>query len=60
MESDEYFVRIIEWGTERIERELGPYGSLRLAERAEDGVLRNLDQERFYTETDTKRALKAA
>lgn len=44
-----HFVHIIEHGTERVESELGPYDSERTAERADDGVNRNLDHSRFYT-----------
>lgn len=29
--------------------ELGPYGWLSLAEKAEDGVNRNLDHDKYYT-----------
>lgn len=34
---------------EHVEHTLGPYDSERTAERAEDGVNRNLDHGRFYT-----------
>lgn len=44
-----FFVQIIESATNNVEKELGPYASERLADRADNGVNINLDQERFYT-----------
>jgi hypothetical protein len=45
------YIQIREWGTDRVERELGPYANQRIADRAENGLMRQLDHERFYTET---------
>lgn len=42
-------VEIVEVGSDRVEKRLGPYLSRRQAEKAEAGVCRNLDVERFYT-----------
>lgn len=45
------YIQIREWNTNRLERELGPYASQRIADRAEDGLMRQIDHDRFYTET---------
>lgn len=47
-----FYVQIIELlddGTERIERELGPYANESQADKADDGVNRNMNHERFFT-----------
>ena len=50
----EWFVWIIERGDEdgdqpdRLEKKLGPYSSERMAERAHNGLFRQLDHDRFY------------
>ena len=51
MEKDtsEYFVQIIENHTGNKIEEIGPYSSERMAERAERGVLRNLNRDRYFT-----------
>ena len=36
-------------GADALETKLGPYTTERIAERAERGVNRNLDHDRFYT-----------
>lgn len=45
------YIQIREFKTDRLERELGPYPNQRIADRAEDGLMRQLDHDRFYTET---------
>lgn len=52
MSAHRFFVEImeiVEVGADRVEKKLGPYSSRRTAEKAEAGVCRNLDRERFYT-----------
>ena len=44
--SDDYYVRIIEDETGKVEKEMGPM-SERKADRVESGVLINLNHERF-------------
>ena len=47
-----WYVHIIESlpsGKERVEKKLGPYESERLADKADMGVNRNLNHERFFT-----------
>lgn len=46
-----WYVQIIEVtdGGEKIDRELGPYDDERLADKADNGVNRNLNHERFFT-----------
>ena len=45
-----FWVQVIETETEKVEREIGPYTTERMAERAEDGVNRNLNHDRFHTD----------
>jgi hypothetical protein len=45
-----FYVQIIET-VERVEKELGPYSSEQLAEKADMGANRNLNHERFFTRT---------
>jgi hypothetical protein len=49
-------VEIVEVGVDRVEKKLGPYSSRRQAEKAEAGVCRNLDTERFYTRVQPPQA----
>jgi hypothetical protein len=54
-----FFVEILEIvdsGSDRVEKKLGPYSSRRTAEKAEAGVCRNLDTERFYTRVQPPQA----
>lgn len=46
-EREERTVEIIEDATEKVVKRLGPYASRRLAEKAMNGVLRQLDHENF-------------
>jgi len=48
---DLWYVDIVNGDTDLTEKRLGPYDSESLAERAERGVNRNLDHDRFYTMT---------
>lgn len=45
----EYFVQIVEIKTGNEIKELGPYKSERMAEKAESGVNRNLNHDLFVT-----------
>lgn len=45
----ELSIEIVESVTGKVEKKLGPYASERLRDKADDGVNRNLDHERFYT-----------
>lgn len=53
----QYYIEIVEYPTKeladdeefQIERRLGPYSSERLADRADNGINRQLDHERFFT-----------
>lgn len=49
MTAARFFVEIVESASGGVEKKLGPYPSRRMAEKAEAGVCRNLDHERFYT-----------
>lgn len=42
-------IEIVEYTTSKVEKKLGPYASVRLRDKADDGVNRNLDHNRFYT-----------
>lgn len=46
----DWYVDVVRAATGEIEKSLGPYGSERTAERAEDGLNRNIDHERYYTD----------
>lgn len=45
-----YFVEIISIETDAVEKTLGPYASRHLADKAENGVMRNLNFDDFYTQ----------
>ena len=52
-----WYVKIIESlpdGKERVEKSLGPYASEHLADKADMGVNRNLNHERFFTRIESK------
>ena len=49
-----YYVQVREIVGDKLEREIGPYASLRLAEKAEDGVLRQLNHERYFTDVEAR------
>lgn len=42
-------IEIVEGATGKVEKKLGPFSSMRLRDRADDGVNRRLDHERYYT-----------
>lgn len=42
-------IEIVESATNKVVKKLGPYTSERLRDRADDGVNRQLNHERFYT-----------
>lgn len=48
-EAKQLSIEIVESATGKVEKKLGPYASERLRDKADDGVNRNLDHERFYT-----------
>lgn len=50
-------VHIVEKGTERIEKTLGPMDG-RKADRVADGLRINLDKKRFYVKQEVVRAKK--
>ncbi len=50
-----WFVDIIEYEGDKVEKTLGPYGTERQADRADDGVNINLNHERFYTRVDERK-----
>lgn len=45
----DHYVQVIEIETGNKIKELGPYKSERMAEKAEDGVNRNLNHHKFFT-----------
>jgi hypothetical protein len=45
----QWFVEIVESATDKVELRTGPFPSERSAERCEDGAMRNLCHEAFYT-----------
>lgn len=45
----ELYIYIIELGTDDVTEKLGPYDNERQAERAEAGLTRQLDHDRFYS-----------
>ena len=48
-ESTEHYIDIVSYGTGETVKTLGPFLSDRLADRAEGGLLRQIDHERFYS-----------
>lgn len=48
-EAKQLSIEIVETATGKVEKKLGPYASEHLCDKADDGVNRNLDHERFYT-----------
>lgn len=51
-----YYVCIIGYTDKANVKTLGPYGSERLAERAEDGVNRSLNHDVYYTTMEEVKA----
>jgi uncharacterized FlaG/YvyC family protein len=49
-----FVIQVREFNTDTLVREIGPYQSLRLAEKAEDGLTRQLDHDRFYSDVIEK------
>lgn len=45
----QYFIEVVEFETEKVERTLGPFVNERQADRAEDGLNRQLNHERYFT-----------
>lgn len=48
-EADDHYIDIISHETGETIKTLGPYASGRLADRAESGLTRQIDHERFYS-----------
>jgi hypothetical protein len=46
----EFYVVVVETETGAVVKRLGPLASERQADRVDDGVMRNLNHERFHTE----------
>jgi hypothetical protein len=46
----EWWIHIRSYGTEAVAHKVGPYTSYRQADKADNGLNRNLDHDRFYTE----------
>lgn len=42
-------IEIVEHATGKVEKKLGPFASTRLRDKADDGLTRQLDHERFFT-----------
>ncbi len=53
-----WFIDIVEYEGDRIEKTLGPYGSERVADRGDRGVNINLNHERFYTRVEERKGKK--
>jgi hypothetical protein len=49
-----FYVQVIEFESGKVERELGPYVNERLAEKADDGLTRQLNHERYYTRIEAR------
>lgn len=49
MKSVKWFVEIVEFGTDKIEKKLGPYANERTADKASNGVDRNLNHDKYFT-----------
>lgn len=45
-----WYVEIVETATNKVEKQLGPYETENLADKAESGVSRNLDHEKYHTQ----------
>lgn len=44
-----WYVEIVEFGTDKVERTIGPYATERNADKAMSGADRNLNHEKYYT-----------
>jgi len=51
----DHYVNVHNAETRKVERQLGPFGSRRFADRAETGILRTLDPRTHFTAVTTKK-----